>query len=86
MYGGTAFGEKGNSVLGPLKGYDPLLEEIIKFFQTGQVPVKPEETLEICAFMEAADESKRREGASVNLDKIREWARKSAQKKLKELI
>jgi hypothetical protein len=36
--------------------------------------------------MEAADESKRRKGASVDLDKIREKARKSAQKKLKELI
>ena len=85
-YGGTAFGEKGDSVLGPLVGYNPLLDEIVKFFQTGQVPVKSEETLEICVFMEAADESKRRKGASVDLDKIWERGRKTAQKKLKELI
>lgn len=86
LYGGTAFGEKGNSVLGPFVGYNPLLEEIIKFFQTGHVPVNPEETLEICTFMEAADESRRRKEASIALDKIRESGRKSAQKKLKELI
>lgn len=86
LYGGTAYGEKGNSVLGPLVGYNPLLDEVIKFFQTGQVPVKEEDTLEICAFMEAADESKRRKGTSVNLDKIFQRARKKAQKKLSELI
>jgi predicted dehydrogenase len=86
LYGGTAYGEKGNTVLGPLMGYNPLLDEIIKFFQTGQVPVKPEETLEICAFMQAADESKRRKGTSVDLDNIWEQARKSAQEKMKEII
>lgn len=85
-YGGTAFGEKGDSVLGPFGGYNQLLDEIIKFFQTGQAPVKPEDTLEICAFMEAADESRRKKGASVNLDKIWGRARKSAQKKLKEIV
>jgi predicted dehydrogenase len=86
LYGGTAYGEKGNSVLGPLVGYNPLLDEIIKFFQTGQVPVKPEDTLEICAFMEAADESRLINGGTVNLDEIWKRARKSAQEKLKELI
>jgi len=86
LYGGTAFGEKGDAVLGPLSDYNPLLVEIIRFFQTGNVPVKAEDTLEIYAFMEAADESKRRKGAPVNVDKIGETARKEAQKKLKELI
>lgn len=86
QYGGTAFGEKGDSVLGPYGGYEPLLAEIVKFFQTGQPPVSSEETLEILAFMEAADESKRRKGASVKLEAIREHAHKSAQKKLSRLI
>jgi predicted dehydrogenase len=86
LYGGTAFGEKGNSVLGPLEGYNPLLDEIIKFFQTGQVPVKEEGTLEICAFMEAADESRLINGGTVKLEEIWERARTKAQKKLKELI
>lgn len=85
-YGGTAYGEKGDAVLGPFEGYKPLLTEIIQFFQTGNPPVKSEDTLEMCAFMEAADESKRRKGASVNLDEIWDHGRKEAQKKLKNLI
>ena len=39
----------------------------MKFFRTGMAPVEPEETLELFAFMEAADESKRQQGAEVNL-------------------
>jgi predicted dehydrogenase len=85
-YGGTAYGEKGDSVLGPFGGYKPLLTEIIKFFETGNPPVKPEDTMEIYAFMEAADESKRRNGASVNLDEIFNRAKKMADAKLRGLI
>jgi predicted dehydrogenase len=47
--------------------YGPLVREIIKFFQTGIAPVSPEETLEMFAFMEAADESKRQGGIPVKL-------------------
>ena len=42
----------------------------MKFFQTGIAPVTPEETLEIFAFMEAADESKRRGGSVVKLSDV----------------
>ncbi|RXK52584.1 Gfo/Idh/MocA family protein [Aquirufa rosea] len=66
-YGGTAFGTNSVAHLGPYGGYDPLLLKIIEFFQTGIPPVSKEETLEIFAFMEAADESKRKKGASVKL-------------------
>ena len=69
-YGGMAFTESGNIVLGPYAGYEPLLVEIVKYFETGIVPVQPEETLEILAFMEAADESKRLGGKSVKLKEI----------------
>lgn len=69
-YGGKVFGEKGNLVLDDYKGYNPLLEQIIKFFETGEPPVKAEETLEIAAFMEAADESKAKGGIPVNMQKI----------------
>lgn len=69
-YGGTAYGEKGNAVLGPYGGYNPLLEQIVKFFDTGQPPVSAEETIEIFAFMEAADESKRQGGKPVTLDSV----------------
>jgi predicted dehydrogenase len=47
--------------------YAPLVREIMKFFQTGIAPVRPEETLEMFAFMEAADESKRKGGIPVKL-------------------
>jgi predicted dehydrogenase len=47
--------------------YAPLVREIITFFNTGRAPVSPEETLEIFAFMEAADESKRQGGRPVKI-------------------
>jgi len=69
-YGGTVFTKSGNLILGPYGGYEPLLEDIIHYFETGQVPVTPDETIEIFAFMEAADESKRRGGAPVTLESV----------------
>jgi predicted dehydrogenase len=48
-------------------GYRRLIVEVLKFFQTGVAPVSPDDTLEVLAFMEAADESKRRGGAPVKL-------------------
>jgi hypothetical protein len=47
-----------------------MLREIIKFFQTKQAPVSPKQTLEIYAFMEAAEESKRRDGKSITLREV----------------
>jgi hypothetical protein len=44
----------------------------MKFFQTGIAPVSPEETLEIYAFMEAADESKRLGGVPVKVSEVME--------------
>ena len=69
-YGGTVFGENGILTLGPYSGYDPLLIRILEFFKTGNEPVKREETLEIFAFMEAADVSKKNGGMSVETGKI----------------
>ncbi len=66
-YGGTAFGTEGNLFFGPFEGYEPLAIQIAEFFRTKKAPVHPRETLEIYAFMEAADESKRRGGARVEL-------------------
>ena len=54
--------------------YAPLVREIIKFFQTGIAPVSPEETIELFAFMEAADESKRRGGQPVRLSEVLQLA------------
>lgn len=86
LYGGTAFGENGNAVLGPVEGYEPLLKEIVKFFNTGITPVKAEDTLEILAFMEAADASKRKNGSAVSLETIWKKAKNDAQWKLKKIL
>ncbi len=56
--------------VGAYDGYAPLVVEVVKFFKTRQVPVPAEETIEIFAFMEAADESKRRGGAEVRLSEV----------------
>jgi len=69
-YGGTVFGEKGMAQIGNFGGYDPLLVKIIEFFETGIPPVTSRETLEICAFMEAAYESKKNNGAPVTLESM----------------
>jgi len=69
-YGGTAFGSEGNLVLGKYEGYEPLAVKIAEFFKSGVSPVDPVETLEIYAFMEAADESKRRGGEAVAVSSV----------------
>jgi hypothetical protein len=69
-YGGSAKGEKGEAPVGLHDGYAPLLCEIVKFFQTGISPVPEQETIEILAFMEASDESKRLGGKTVKLADI----------------
>ena len=79
-YGGTVFGEKDIKVLGAYGGYNPLLQEVVNYFDTGKLPVRPEETLEIFAFMEAADESKKAGGKPVSIEKIMEKARKKSNK------
>jgi hypothetical protein len=69
-YGGTVFGEKGVVQLGTYTGYELLLKKICGFFQSGNAPVSPKETLEIYAFMEAAQRSKNRGGISVSLSEV----------------
>ena len=97
-YGATVFGTKSIAQSGRSGGYEPLVDEIIKFFagsaghdharlpgygglrpderRAGKVPVPPEETIEIFAFMSAADESKARGGAAVSLASVIEKAKR----------
>ncbi len=74
-YSGKAVGEKGESVVGAYDGYAPLVAEFVKAFQTGKTPVAAEETIELFAFMEAADESKRQGGKEVKLADVLAKAR-----------
>ena len=69
-YGGTAFGSDDTVTLGPFEGYRPMMVALVSFLRTGVAPVSPEETLEIYAFMVAADESKKRGGAPVALAEV----------------
>ena len=63
-------GDTGTAEQTSMGDYTPLVREIVKFFQTGIAPVTPEQTIEILAFMEAADESKRRGGTPVLLTEV----------------
>jgi len=91
-YSAVVFGDKGVSPAGvyghgvPVKGvapttdkymgYEATAAEIAKFFKTGTPPVSAEETIEVFAFMEAAEESKRLGGAPVKLETVLAKARK----------
>ena len=74
-YGGKAIGEKGEAEIGKFDGYEVLLQAVVKMFRTGKAQVSAEETLELYAFMEAADESKRQGGAEVKLADVLAKAR-----------
>ncbi len=67
----TLFGSAGFVQQKQQKGGAPdyalLVAQIVKFLQTGHPPVSHAETLEMYAFMEAADESTRRGGVPVKL-------------------
>jgi predicted dehydrogenase len=85
-YSATVFGTKGVSPAGvyghgiPVKrmapeddrymAYEATAVEIAKFFKTRKPPVTAEETIELFAFMEAAEESKRQNGAPVKLETV----------------
>jgi predicted dehydrogenase len=84
-YSGHAKGDKGEGPIGAYDGYQPLVIEIVKYFRTGEVPVTPEETLALYAFMEAADESKRQSGHEVPLADVLESARNRAAARVKEI-
>lgn len=47
--------------------YKQQMQEVAKFFETRKTPVNPATTIELFAFMEAADESKRQEGKPVKI-------------------
>jgi predicted dehydrogenase len=74
-YGATVFGSKGIAPSSGYAGYQPLVVEICKFFKGGEPPVTAEETIEIFAFMEAADESKRQGGKPVTVESVMVKAR-----------
>lgn len=79
-YGATVFGSKAIRPSGSYAGYQPLVVEIARFFRTGKAPVSAEETLEIFAFMQAADDSKRDGGKAVSIRATLDRARAEARR------
>ncbi|MDR2765083.1 MAG: Gfo/Idh/MocA family oxidoreductase [Tannerella sp.] len=69
-FGATVFGEKDIVHLNRDEGYNPLLVKIAEFYDTKTVPFPVEQTLEIIAFMEAADKSKEQGGAEIELKSV----------------
>lgn len=69
-HGVMVFGTKEVLIQNRGGNYAPLIGEVVKFLRTGDSPVSPHETLEIYAFMEAADESKRQGGKPVSMQSI----------------
>jgi predicted dehydrogenase len=81
-YGAMVYGTKGNIASGGYDSYKGLVQQIGLFFKTRKPPVNADETLEIMAFMEAADESKRQGGAPVKLETVVAKAREQAKAKV----
>ena len=65
-----AFGSTGVAEQSGGGGYAPLVQEIMTFFKTKKAPITMAETIEIFAFMEAADESKRQGGNPVSIRNV----------------
>lgn len=84
-WGAVAFGSKGIVKSEKEGGYEDLCRAIGRFFRTGTVPVTAETTIEMFAFMEAADESKRRGGQPVSLAEVLDKARTGAAARLAEI-
>jgi len=68
-YGFVGFAEKGIKAvtIGTSVIYRELLKKIVEFFKTGKAPVEPSTTLEIMAFIEAANKSGANHGAGESI-------------------
>lgn len=84
-YGGTVFGSSQTLDLGTFTGYQPLVLAIGEFFRTGEAPVDSRETLELFAFMTAADQSKQQGSAVVQLEPLLREAHGAAIARLRGL-
>ena len=81
-WGAVVFGSKAIVPITRGGGYEELCHEIGRFFKTRKSPVRPDETIEVFAFMEAADESKRQGGAPVALATVLAKAKNDAAAKM----
>ena len=66
-YGGHVYGEKAITPIDTSYKYDDLLLRITDFFETGKSPVPQQETIEIAAFIDAAQKSRKKKGKRISL-------------------
>lgn len=84
-FGAVAFGTKAVKQVDRTGSYLELCERIAAFFVSGQAPIEPQTTIELFAFMEAADVSKRTGGAPVSIPELLATAAEQATVRLAEL-
>jgi len=70
--GATVFGEQGIAHVDQFYDYVPLVAAVTTFFRTKTAPIAVAEMVEVFAFLEAAEESKRRDGVPVTLAEVME--------------
>jgi predicted dehydrogenase len=76
-------GDKGTAESGG-GDYKALVQEIGTFFRTKKAPVAAEDTINLVAFMVAAEESKKADGKTVSIDSVMKAARKEIAERKKE--
>lgn len=83
-FGGFAYCEKEAVPLDNYTGFGTygLVKDMVKFFDTGLVPVTPETTIEIYAFLEASNQSLCHAGKPVKIADVIKEAKEEALKKL----
>ncbi len=84
-YGLVVFGKDTIDIGGKYEGYAPLVDRIASFFLGGETPVDSDETIEMFAFMQAAQKSKEKGGIPILLEDVMSEASVEADKRLASL-
>lgn len=74
-YAAKVYCEKGIEEAGSYEGYEPMFADVCRFFKTGKTSFDIEETIQILAFMSAADESWKQGGAHISIKETLEKAK-----------
>jgi hypothetical protein len=77
-YAFTAYHEKGIAAAQGFSGYEPHVRRMCEFFVSGKPPVSAAETIEMYAFMQAADESLKNDSRPVALREVIKRAEQEA--------
>lgn len=85
-YGLTVFGADFVENDAKYEGYEPMVVRFAEFFAGGPTPVPNQESVEIMAFIEAAQLSSQRGGVPVSLEEAMTAARAEAKKRLEMLL